>query len=63
MPIQIQFRNGTRSEWRTSNPILAKGEMGLETDTKLYKIGDGFTPWNSINYATPSYSFSPFFIH
>jgi hypothetical protein len=26
------------------------GELGLETDTKLYKVGDGATPWNTLAY-------------
>jgi hypothetical protein len=41
--IQLQFRRGTVSEWSDSNPILAEGEMAIETDTDLFKIGDGTT--------------------
>jgi hypothetical protein len=33
------------------NPVLAAGEMGLETDTKKMKIGDGATAWNSLHYS------------
>ena len=43
MPIQIQLRRGTASDWTSANPTLAQGEMGLETDTGLTKIGNGFT--------------------
>lgn len=50
MAIQIQFRRGTEAEWASVNPILAEGEMGIETDTDLFKIGDGLTPWNSLDY-------------
>jgi ethanolamine ammonia-lyase large subunit len=50
MAIQIQFRRGTASEWTSANPILAVGEMGLETDTDQFKIGDGTTAWNSLAY-------------
>jgi hypothetical protein len=50
MAIQIQFRRGTASEWTSANPILAVGEMGIETDTDLFKIGDGTTAWNSLAY-------------
>jgi len=50
MAIQIQFRRGTETEWASVNPILAEGEMGIETDTDLFKIGDGLTPWNSLDY-------------
>jgi hypothetical protein len=52
MPQQIQLRRGTASQWTTANPTLAEGEMGVETDTSLFKIGDGATAWNSIDYST-----------
>jgi hypothetical protein len=48
--IQLQFRRGTASEWSTVNPILADGEMGLETDTRRTKIGDGVLNWNDLPY-------------
>jgi hypothetical protein len=50
MPIQIQVRRGTVAEWAANNPILAVGEMGYETDTKQFKIGDGVTPYGSLVY-------------
>ena len=50
MAIQIQFRRGTEAEWESVNPILAEGEMGIETDTNLFKIGDGVLPWTSLDY-------------
>jgi hypothetical protein len=48
--IQFQFRRGTSTEWQDVNSILASGEMGIETDTKLFKIGDGVTEWNLLQY-------------
>ncbi|MFN9301734.1 MAG: hypothetical protein ACK6DA_03075, partial [Candidatus Kapaibacterium sp.] len=48
--IQFQFRRGLSTEWTTANPILASGEMGIETDTDLFKIGDGSTTWNLLPY-------------
>ena len=48
---QIQLRRGTASLWSAANPLLAQGEIGLETDTNLYKIGDGSTYWNSLGYS------------
>lgn len=50
MAIQIQFRRGTASEWSSVNPILAEAEMGLETDTELFKIGNGVQTWNDLAY-------------
>lgn len=48
--IQFQLRRGTESEWTSANPTLAAGEMGVETDTGNFKIGDGTTAWNTLDY-------------
>lgn len=50
MSIQIQFRRGTASQWTAADTVLASGEMGIETDTKKFKIGDGTTAWTSLAY-------------
>lgn len=50
MAIQIQFRRGLAAEWSSINPILAEGEMGIETDTNLFKLGDGLLNWNDLAY-------------
>jgi len=46
----IQLRRGLAATWASTNPTLNAGEMGLETDTKKIKIGDGSTAWNSLEY-------------
>jgi hypothetical protein len=53
MPVvtQIQIRRGTAAQWTSTNPTLASGEQGFETDTNKMKIGDGSTAWNSLAYA------------
>jgi hypothetical protein len=48
---QIQFRRGTAAQWTSTNPTLAAGELGYETDTGYAKIGNGSTAWNSLAYA------------
>ena len=48
--IQFQFRRGTSSEWSSANPVLAAGEMGIETNTNLFKVGNGSTAWNALAY-------------
>ena len=48
--VRLQLRRGTSSQWTGANPILAAGEMGVETDTRKVKIGDGSTSWTSLNY-------------
>ena len=47
---QIQVRRGTASQWTSTNPTLAAGEWGYETDTNKVKIGNGSTAWNSLGY-------------
>ncbi len=44
------FRCGTAASLSSLNPKLVVGEMGLETDTGKFKIGDGATAWNSLKY-------------
>lgn len=46
----IQIRRDTAANWTSVNPILAQGEMGLETDTNKVKFGDGATAWASLGY-------------
>lgn len=46
----IQFRRDSASNWTSANPTLAESELGYETDTKLFKIGDGSTAWTSLAY-------------
>ena len=50
MATQIQLRNDTAANWTSANPTLAVGEMGVETDTDQFKIGDGSTAWTSLGY-------------
>jgi len=50
MAQQIQIRRDTSTNWSSVNPILAQGELGLETNTGKVKIGNGSTAWNSLSY-------------
>jgi hypothetical protein len=51
MSTQIQFRRDTAANWNSNNPTLAVGEVGLETDTNAYKVGDGSTTWTGLGYS------------
>jgi microcystin-dependent protein len=53
MSYTIQLRSDTAAAWDAANPILAVGEMGYATDTKVLKIGDGVTAWNSSGGPAP----------
>lgn len=50
MAIRMQQRTGTQSQWSTSNPILNGAEIGYESDTNKFKIGDGTSHWNDLPY-------------
>jgi hypothetical protein len=50
MADQIQLRRDTAASWTSTNPTLAQGEFGFETDTNKLKLGDGSTAWNSLAY-------------
>ena len=50
MAVTIQLRGDTAANWASANPILAVREMAIETDTDLYKVGDGATAWNALPY-------------
>jgi hypothetical protein len=47
---QMQIRRDTAANWTSSNPTLASGEIGLETDTNKFKIGTGAAVWASLSY-------------
>ncbi len=50
----MQQRRGTASQWTSSNagsgPILNAGEIGWESDTNKFKIGDGVSYWSALTY-------------
>jgi hypothetical protein len=47
---RIVVRRGTSTEWSASNPILANGEFGFETNTGKFKIGNGASNWAALEY-------------
>lgn len=52
MSSKIQLRRDSAANWTATNPVLAQGEPGLETDTSKVKYGDGSTAWNLLDYAS-----------
>lgn len=53
---QIQMRRDTAANWTSTNPTLAAGEYGFESDTGMVKIGDGTTAWTSLQYLSQKIS-------
>jgi hypothetical protein len=50
MAVRIQLRNDTAANWTDADPVLGVGELGLETDTVQFKIGDGVSSWTELEY-------------
>jgi len=47
---RIQLRRGTATQWTTANTVLEAGEIGWESNTNKFKIGDGTTEWDDLTY-------------
>jgi len=60
MATRMQQRRGTAAQWISTNsgngPVLNAGEIGYETDTNKFKIGDGTNHWLSLDYFVDSNS-------
>ena len=52
---RLVHRKDLSTKWSSVNPILLDGEMGIEKDTRKFKIGNGVTSWNDLPYATITY--------
>jgi hypothetical protein len=54
MATRMQQRRGTAAQWISTNagagPVLNAGEIGWESDTNKFKIGDGVNNWSSLDY-------------
>jgi len=54
MATRMQQRRGTAAQWISTNsgngPILNAGEIGYESDTNKFKIGDGVNHWINLDY-------------
>ena len=50
MATRMQQRRGTATQWTTANPVLGAGEIGFESDSGKFKIGDGTNTWTNLDY-------------
>jgi len=48
MATQIQLRNDSAVNWTQFNPVMAIGEVGIDTTNNQFRIGDGTTAWNAL---------------
>ena len=47
---RILLKTLTAAQWAEQNPVLLKGEAGIESDTRHWKTGDGTSAWNDLPY-------------
>lgn len=52
--VRFLVRGRSAADWVSSNEVLLERELGLETDTRKFKFGDGVTGWNSLTYSEAS---------
>jgi hypothetical protein len=52
--VTVQIKRNTEANWTSTNPTLAAGEIGFETDTGLSKVGNGSSAWTSLAYTASS---------
>lgn len=50
--VRVKHAYLSAAEWVSKNPILQAGELGIESDTQKYKIGDGVTKWSNLSYVS-----------
>jgi len=50
MATRMQQRRGTAAQWTAANPVLAAGEIGFDTDTSKFKMGNGSSTWSALQY-------------
>lgn len=59
VPATIKHRRATAAEWKSTNYVLAEGEIGYDTTSKVTKIGDGTTAWNALPaFSTTRFTFA-----
>ena len=52
--VRIILRRDTTENWQIVNPILKRGELGIEIKedgSRRIKNGDGITPWNELPFS------------
>ena len=57
--VSLLIRNDTAANWSSINPILSLGELAVEIDTNLMKVGDGIHAWNALPYCNSQSSLIP----
>lgn len=52
IPIRVQHKRMSASDWASSTLILLDGELGVESDTGKVKVGNGRDRFSALQYLT-----------
>ena len=52
IPIRVQHKRMSASDWTNSSLILLDGELGVESDTGKVKVGNGRDRFSALQYLT-----------
>ena len=52
IPVRVQHKRMSASEWASSSLILLDGELGVESDTGQVKVGNGRDRFSALQYLT-----------
>lgn len=48
--VKFEFREDSVAAWAYKNPVLDSGEPGYEKLTGRFKVGNGLSTWNQLDY-------------
>lgn len=46
------FKRWMKSDWERINPILSDGELGFVAETNQFKVGNGTSKWNELDFVS-----------
>lgn len=49
--VRFQQKIDTAANWKDKDPVLLAGEIGIESDTRKFKFGDGSKKYSELEYA------------
>lgn len=52
IPVRVQHKRMSASDWASSSLVLLDGELGVESDTGMVKVGNGNDRFSALQYLT-----------
>ena len=52
IPVRVQHKRMSASDWASSTLVLLDGELGIESDTGKVKVGNGDDQFSALQYLT-----------